>query len=590
MAEKIVSPGVFLRENDLSFVQPAPAEAGTLFIGPAVKGPIEEPTVVTSYNEYVRKFGSTFKSGSDTYEFMTSMAVRSFFSQGGTTALVTRVVNGTFGAATSTNLASVNQGSTVPFTLQSLGKGTIYNNSTAANDPGAQNADGSLSLGTPDNLRWEVSNVNSAKGTFTLTVRRGDDNTNNKIILETFSNVSLDPKADNYIERVIGNQTMVKSTDGTSVFLSKVGEYPNRSNFVRVSAVNLKTPDYLANDGKTINEDANGNAWSDYLPVAASGSFYGGLGDVYMTAGANYYENIDSTANNMQGLVGANYNDAISILSNKDDYQFNVVTAPGLIYSNGASYADGKGAINSLISLAEGRGDCIAVVDLVEKGSTIAGVTSQADAVNTSYGAAYWPWLQVASETGKNVWVPASTVIPGVYAFTDASAAPWFAPAGLVRGGLVGVLDVERKLPTSSRDTLYEAKVNPIATFPGAGIAVFGQKTLQTKASALDRVNVRRLLIELKKFFADQARNLVFEQNTISTRNNFLAAVNPYLESVVSRNGLYSYRVIMDDTNNTADVIDRNQLIGQIYIQPAKTAEFIVLDFTIEPTGATFAA
>ena len=111
---------------------------------------------------------------------------------------------------------------------------------------------------------------------------------------------------------------------------------------------------------------------------------------------------------------------------------------------------------------------------------------------------------------------------------------------------------------------------------------------MQTKASALDRVNVRRLLIQLKKFLGDQARNLVFEQNTVATRNRFLSVVNPYLESVVQRQGLYTFRVVMDDTNNTADVVDRNQLVGQIFIQPAKTAEFIVLDFTVEPTGATF--
>jgi phage tail sheath protein FI len=194
------------------------------------------------------------------------------------------------------------------------------------------------------------------------------------------------------------------------------------------------------------------------------------------------------------------------------------------------------------------------------------------------------------SATGRNIWVPASVVIPGVYAFTDGSSAPWFAPAGLVRGGLVGVIQAERKLSRTDRDSLYSGKVNPIATFPGTGIAVFGQKTLQTKASALDRVNVRRLLIELKKFLGDQARNLVFEQNTIATRNRFLSAVNPYLESVVQQQGLFAYRVVMDDTNNTADVVDRNQLVGQIFIQPAKTAEFIVLDFVVEPTGATFDA
>ena len=150
------------------------------------------------------------------------------------------------------------------------------------------------------------------------------------------------------------------------------------------------------------------------------------------------------------------------------------------------------------------------------------------------------------------------------------------------------VIQAEQKLTRGQRDLLYDGKVNPIATFPGQGIAVFGQKTLQTKASALDRVNVRRLLIELKKFLGDQARNLVFEQNTVATRNKFLSTVNPYLESVVQRQGLYAFRVVMDDTNNTADVVDRNQLIGQIFIQPARTAEFIVLDFTVEPTGATF--
>jgi phage tail sheath protein FI len=180
--------------------------------------------------------------------------------------------------------------------------------------------------------------------------------------------------------------------------------------------------------------------------------------------------------------------------------------------------------------------------------------------------------------------------MPGVFAFTDRSSAPWFAPAGLVRGGIPGVIQAERKLTKTNRDTLYDGKVNPIATFPGTGVAVFGQKTLQTKASALDRVNVRRLLIELKKFFGDQARNLVFEQNTINTRNRFLSVVTPYMDSVVQRQGLYAFRIVMDETNNTNDVIDRNQLVGQIYIQPSKTAEFIILDFTIEPTGATFVA
>ncbi len=201
----------------------------------------------------------------------------------------------------------------------------------------------------------------------------------------------------------------------------------------------------------------------------------------------------------------------------------------------------------------------------------------------------YWPWLQVADpDSLQNVWVPASTMIAGVYAYNDNVSEPWFAPAGINRGGLTNVIRAERQLPASSRDTLYEENVNPIATFPSTGIVVYGQKTLQRQASALDRVNVRRLLIALKSYISQVAQTLVFEQNTAATRNNFLAAVNPYLESVQQRQGLYAFKVVMDDSNNTPDVIDRNQLVGAIYLQPTKTAEFIYLDFNLLPTGATF--
>ena len=181
-------------------------------------------------------------------------------------------------------------------------------------------------------------------------------------------------------------------------------------------------------------------------------------------------------------------------------------------------------------------------------------------------------------------------MMPGVFAFNDRAGEAWFAPAGLNRGGLSTVLRAERSLTNGNRNELYTKNVNPIATFPNTGVVVFGQKTLQKKASALDRVNVRRLLITLKSFISQIADNLVFEQNTTATRNNFLSQVNPYLASVQQRQGLYAFKVVMDDSNNTPDVIDRNQLVGQIFIQPTKTAEFIYLDFNVMPTGATFPA
>ena len=572
MAETLISPGVLARENDISFIAPAPVEAGAAIIGPAVKGPVEEPTLVTSYGQYQRIFGTTFESGSNKYEFLTSLAVKSYFNQGGNSVLVSRVVSGSFSAASNTAIVSADAGGK-PFTLATLAKGSIQNSS------GSSNSDGSLTNGTPDNLRWEITNVDSSTGTFTLLVRRGDDNTKNKIIVETFNDLSLDPNSSNYIERVIGNQYKSKATDGDVTYFNSIGEYVNQSRYIRIVSVTRPTLNYLANDGITIS-DAN---YTGSLPTAQSGAFTGATGNLYKDDAPNNHFG-DITDTNTQGLVAANYADAISVLENKDEYVFNIVSAPGLIYDFGSH----KTQLDSIVSLAESRGDAIAVIDLEQYGASVGNVTSAAATINSSYTATYWPWLQTASSTGKNVWIPASVVIPGVYAFTDGAAAPWFAPAGLTRGGIGDVIQAERKLTRAQRDTLYNANVNPIATFPGAGISVFGQKTLQKKKSALDRVNVRRLLIDLKKFVGDVSRSLVFEQNTTATRNSFLAAVNPFLESVVQRQGLYAYRVVMDDTNNTADVIDRNQLIGQIYIQPAKTVEFVVLDFTIEPTGATF--
>ena len=275
----------------------------------------------------------------------------------------------------------------------------------------------------------------------------------------------------------------------------------------------------------------------------------------------------------------------IQLQFHKDDFRYNLITVPGLVY------VDYPTPLNSLMDNTSNRGDAIVIADTVNYAASLTNVVSTAASIDSSYTATYWPWCQVTDpSTGQLAWVPASTLIPGVYAANDASSETWFAPAGINRGGLGGVRQAERKLTQTNRDSLYVGKINPIATFPGRGVVVFGQKTLQTRASALDRVNVRRLLISLKSFISQVADNLVFEQNTAATRNNFLGQVNPFLESVQQRQGLFAFKVIMDDSNNTPDVIDRNQLVGQIFVQPTKTAEFIYLDFNILPTGATFPA
>ena len=675
MAETLISPGVLARENDQSQITQGPIEVGAAIIGPSIKGPVEVPTIVTSYSEYLAVFGGAVTSGSQQHSYLNQTAANNYFSQGGNSLLVTRVVSQSadWNSAVSANLfnpilsgeillsrttssftpisafnitsslgngpgnihkaeafdgkgaqltasfstsESINSfeikggagyvaGDVLVFTSQSLGSNTFaggvgtdlritlsaddiaystpFTLSTISkgvilNSTGSELSGGALKEGTADNIRWEITNANTSSGVFSLAIRRGDDKNNSKSILETFANVSLDPLASNYIENVIGNSYYSSITnDSGDYYIQENGNYTNKSRYVYVSAVNSPTPNYFDNTGAAKTE------FTGSIPFVGSGSFSSATGDLFEGGAAKFNENI--TAANIQGVGPSDYTAVINLLSNKDNYQFNVLSAPGLIHQLHPS------AVNLLITTAERRQDCLAVVDLRAYNSLIGGVTNQASGFDSSYAATYWPWLQLLdADTGKTVWAPPSTLIPGVFAYTDASSDPWFAPAGLTRGGLGQVIKAERKLTSGNRDTLYEANVNPIATFPQSGVVVFGQKTLQKKASALDRVNVRRLLIALKSYISQVSNNLVFDQNTIATRNNFLTQVNPYLESVQQRQGLYAFKVVMDDTNNTPDVIDRNELIGQIYLQPTKTAEFIVLDFNVLPTGATFPA
>jgi phage tail sheath protein FI len=277
------------------------------------------------------------------------------------------------------------------------------------------------------------------------------------------------------------------------------------------------------------------------------------------------------------------YKRAINAVSNPDEYDINLLALPGVIHEYHSSVT------NHAIDKVEDRADCFFILDGSRYGRTIQGAIDDVKTLDTNYVATYYPWVKILDENkNKPTWVPPSVILPGVYSNNDRIGQEWFAPAGLNRGGLTDVLEAQTRLTNLERDDLYDNRINPIATFPGQGVVVFGQKTLQGKPSALDRINVRRLLINLRKFIASSSRFLVFEQNTTALRNRFLNIVNPYLEEVQANSGLTAFRVVMDDSNNTPDVVDRNQLVGQIFIQPTRTAEFIVLDFVVQPTGAAF--
>jgi hypothetical protein len=540
-------------------------------------------------------------------------------------------------------------------------------------------------------LASEVSDPNGY-GTFTVEVRRvnttnivntpysSQDTDRTPDIVESFTNLNLDPDSPRYISRVIGDRYST-ITDAGDIVVN--GDYPNLSKFIRVevdpgvsektnneilipfgyvaltspipmysSSLNLTATATLTSQVQTTFSSRNYFGFDfdnlnnlNYLsPIPTTFSTTGSnvdfyLGDVSQDAGANFptsataYSGSLTTALNantftdnvsvntrkfmvpMQGgfdgarpnlpkLSGTNikdtntfgfdcsgtattgtkaYNKAFALLSNADYYDMNMLITPGVIDS-----------IHPLVTsaarnLVEQRQDTFYIMDSNALTDNIATVVQQVTNIDSNYAATYFPWVRVV-DPGKNkpIFVPPSVVMPGVLAFNDAVTAPWYAPAGLTRGGLTTAIGTFKNLSQSNRDTLYENRVNPIANFPNEGICVWGQKTLQARPSALDRVNVRRLLIAVKKFIASSTRYLVFEQNTSATRNRFLTIVNPYLEQVRAQQGLSAFRVVMDETNNTPDVIDRNIMYGQIFLQPTRTAEFIVLDFNIQPTGASF--
>jgi phage tail sheath protein FI len=486
-------------------------------------------------------------------------------------------------------------------------------------------------------------------GVFTVVVRDYADTNKKKTVLETWANVNLDPNSPNFISRVIGDRKLTINSEGK---ISESGDWVNNSKYVRVAQLNTAAPVQavpFGHEAYTLPVSASA-AISSKIPsvsfVTASVSQYGGIdldlntdNVIYLKpipVGASVGKNVafgldavnggslsvGSTSaqfvvafqNGFDGMnpatpiakageaafeVGTNsqgfnlatstasgsvaYAKHIAALSNADEFDINMVVTPGVVRRLHPS------VVTSVLDMVEQRNDCFYIMDSTSVNDSISLVTAQSDAIDSNMVATYYPWVKTIDiNTNKLISVPPSVLLPGVFAANDRVAAEWFAPAGLNRGGLVGAVSVLNRLTQSEKDTLYEAKVNPIVQFPGQGIVVFGQKTLQDKPSALDRINVRRLLLTVRKYIASTSRYLVFEQNTSTTRNRFLNIVNPYLESIQQRQGLYAFRVVMDDTNNTPDVIDRNIMKGAIYLQPTKTAEFIQIDFNILPTGAAF--
>jgi phage tail sheath protein FI len=749
MADKIVSPGVFTRENDLSFLQQGVADIGAAFIGPFKEGPLV-PTIVNSQAEFETLFGNVDGT------YYTELAVQSYLREAGTATIcrvagiggytetapllltatsgavsaslgilfnttlglnagfsgttVTANGNGDFllsGSNTGLLSASLDSSDindieavfgTTPFgskkpyvygffknhnigmTATTTASVTVLGNqlfmgmgdgdACEALTPmiqsqlisgdrfplfqfetiGAGNAANSKVKIGITNIKPAGSVNGTDYGTFTVVVRSFSDTNKKKSVLETWSNVNLDPNSPNYISRVIGDRKLSIDSVGK---ISETGDWVNNSKYVRIANLNQNAPiqavpyAHSAYQLPISTSAAVGLLVPAVTYTSATSTTYGGIdldgntdNSIYLKpipsgslTGSNAVYSLDTTdslaltgsvstdvakrnfivafqegfdgmnpatvinkgndinTGNSQGFDLTNstssgsiaYGKHVSALSNADEFDINMVVTPGVIRRLHSSVA------TDVLDMVEERNDCFYIMDTNAYGDSISQATTQAEAIDSNMAATYYPWIKTIDlNTNKLISVPPSVLLPGVFASNDRVAAEWFAPAGLNRGGLTGAVSVLNRLTQSEKDTLYESKVNPIVQFPGQGIVVFGQKTLQDKPSALDRINVRRLLLTVRKYIASSSRYLVFEQNTAETRNRFLNIVNPYLESIQQRQGLYAFKVVMDESNNTPDTIDRNILQGAIYLQPTKTAEFIQIDFNILPTGATF--
>jgi len=293
----------------------------------------------------------------------------------------------------------------------------------------------------------------------------------------------------------------------------------------------------------------------------------------------------------VEDVVGVG-NRGLSSLSNPNTMDINILCAPG---------RSEVGVINKVLSICESRSDCFGIIDtplgltpvqaVDFHNGVLGGVDDPSAPLNTSFGAVYYPWVRVVNPSNSSpVWVPPSAVVLGVYAVNDQLGNPWFAPAGLSRGRLGNVLLTERDLTEGEMDLLYgnDNAINPLINYRRQGYVVWGQRTLQREDTALDRVNVRRLMLYVRKVIAASSAYLVFEQNDATTWGRWNNMVTSFLDTVKKGRGIEEFKVQMDSTTVTPSNVDRNEMPGKVLIKPTKTAEFVVIDFVLTSQGATF--
>lgn len=607
-----LSPGVYTRETDFSFYVKQISTSACGMIGIAEKGPINKPTLVTSWEQFVRKFGSYIP---DSY---LAYAARAFFDNGGQVLYVNRVAHYDIPEDSSSLTATK---SLVELTDREAFAASLTTGTTGTN-----------------RIAWIARNKGAAGNNIQITAVKNGNNTplsvsvNGQIITV---NLATDAS---------GN-----ATSTCSQVITAVNNNASASALVQALALDSGIVAPFAETHLAGGQDAR----SSMLVHALSEGNWGNSLSVWITDSmvdpanlfnlmVRYKDEIVETFRDLS-MDTAHPSCVETVINGRSEYitvdDFETSAAPdlrrpltgsfaltgggdGIVYMEDFDYFGDPGihtglyafdsieglnillvpgvttvdVIQSGITYAENRGDVFFIAEAPIQLSPLEAVDFRKGqgmyahaAFNSSYGALYYPWLQISDPlTGKNKFVPPTGAVAGCIARSDDKAEVWYAPAGIDRGRIFNVLSLAYNTSRGERDVLYPEGINVIASFPDTGINIWGQKTLQSQPSATDRINVRRLMMYMEEAISQSSRFVVFEPNNPQTWRALIRLINPFMQNIKSKGGVYDYRVQCDEETNTAQMIDQNQMVARIFVKPTKTAEFVELNFVLTATGANF--
>ena len=644
MASTLLSPGVVIQERDLTLgsIETVEVNVGAI-AGAFAKGPVNKPVRISSESELLSTFGEPNDSNYETW-----FAASSFLAYGGVldvvrasgASLKTANVGGasitinsvedyegnyydgtqswdyasrSVGAVgNSIKVVAIDSGASQRLTLGGSFVGTVNAGDQVTNGAGTKTAYVHYVSGTTLDIIWisggvwTTTDVVDDGSNPDLTIVAAQDWYDAQTITGTlnWNQVAPKPGTSPYVsERGGSNDEMhiaVVDVDGgvtgtpntvleTFLYLSKASDgKSSEGSLVYYPEVLLNQSNYIF-WGSHDNEDI----WDVGTNAFANASNFGGnsttafdvLGEkeYSMTAGAD-----DFTLSQAEIIAGYDY------FADPESVMIDYLIMGG----GGATESESKAKANKLISIAGLRKDCVAfispdkgnVVGVSDSGTQTSNIVSFFDTFASSSYVVFdsgWKYLYDRF-ADKYRWVPCNGDTAGLCASTTAAGDPWFSPAGLNRGGIKNAIKLAYSPKKSERDTLYQKRINPITSLPGQGIVLFGDKTALASPSAFDRINVRRLFLVIEKTIGNAAKGVLFELNDEFTRNNFNNVVEPYLRDIQARRGITDFLVVCDSSNNTPDLIDKNEFVAEIYIKPARSINFITLTFVATRTGVSF--